>query len=134
MERITKIVCYNIQKHSLEHSLQFFPRFLYGAIVHLNLDRRTPVRPSNSMIGFNQSKTSEWFRRILYFVSLRLEWQCSKINFKMVHALAVHLSSYGCTWNVGRALEKLEKHSASPRTTQTLRSCSPNFPRASITR
>ena len=52
----------------------------------------------------------------------------------MVHALAVPLSSYGFTWEVGRALEKLEKHSASPRATQTLLSCSPNFPRASITR
>ena len=34
---------------------------------------------------------------------------------EMVHVLAVHLSSYGCTWKVWRALEKLEKHSASPR-------------------
>ena len=50
----------------------------------------------------------------------------------MVHALAVHLSSYGCTWEVGRRLEKLEKHSASPRATKTLISCSPNFPGASI--
>ena len=28
----------------------------------------------------------------------------------MVHALAVLLSSYGCTWEVGRALEKLETY------------------------
>ena len=34
--------------------------------------------------------------------------------------LAVRISSYGCTWEVWRALKKL--------------SCSPNFPRASITR
>ena len=36
--------------------------------------------------------------------------------------LAVRISSYGCTWKVWRALKKLELH------------CSPNFPRASITR
>ena len=48
----------------------------------------------------------------------------------MVHALAVHLSSY---WEVGRAFEKLEKNSASPRATQRFLSCSPNFPCASIT-
>ena len=48
----------------------------------------------------------------------------------MVHALAVHLSSYGCTWEVGRALEKLEKNSVSPPATQRLLSCSPNFPSA----
>ena len=28
---------------------------------------------------------------------------------EMLHALAVRLSSYGRTWEVGRALEKLEK-------------------------
>ena len=39
--------------------------------------------------------------------------------------LAVRISSYGCTWEVWRALKKLEF---------THLSCSPNFPRASITR
>ena len=29
---------------------------------------------------------------------------------EMIHALAVRLSSYGCTWEVGRQLEKLEKY------------------------
>ena len=48
--------------------------------------------------------------------------------------LAVRLSSYGCTWEVWRALKKLELLSAAPRTTLTHLSCSPNFPRASITR
>ena len=48
--------------------------------------------------------------------------------------LAVRISSYGCTWEVWRALKKLELLSAAPRTTLTLLSCSPNFPRASITR
>ena len=48
--------------------------------------------------------------------------------------LAVRLSSYGCTWEVWRALKKLELHSATPRATLRLLSCSPNFPRASITR
>ena len=50
--------------------------------------------------------------------------------------LAVRISSYGCTWEVWRALKKLELPSASaaPRATLTHFSCSPNFPRASITR
>ena len=48
--------------------------------------------------------------------------------------LAVRISSYGCTWEVWRALKKLELLSAAPRATLTLLLCSPNFPRASITR
>ena len=48
--------------------------------------------------------------------------------------LAVRISSYGCTWEVWRALKKLELLSTAPRATLTLLSCSPNFPRASITR
>ena len=48
--------------------------------------------------------------------------------------LAVRISSYGCIWEVWRALKKLELLSATPRATLTLLSCSPNFPRASITR
>ena len=48
--------------------------------------------------------------------------------------LAVRISSYGCTWEVWRALKKLQLLSAAPRATLTLLSCSPNFPRASITR
>ena len=36
----------------------------------------------------------------------------------MVPALAVRLLSFGCTREVGRALEKLEKHSESFRVTQ----------------
>ena len=48
--------------------------------------------------------------------------------------LAVRISNYGCTWEVWRALKKLELLSAAPRATLTHFSCSPNFPRASITR
>ena len=49
--------------------------------------------------------------------------------------LAVRISSYGRTWEVWRALKKLELLSpAAPRATLSLLSCSPNFPRASITR
>ena len=48
--------------------------------------------------------------------------------------LAVRISCYGCTWEVWRALKKLELLSAALRATLTLLSCSPNFPRASITR
>ena len=48
--------------------------------------------------------------------------------------LAVRISNYGCTWEVWRALKKLELLWAAPRATLTLLSCSPNFPRASKTR
>ena len=48
--------------------------------------------------------------------------------------LAVRIVSYGCTWEVWRALKKLELLSATPRATLTLLSYFPNFPRASITR
>ena len=48
--------------------------------------------------------------------------------------LALRISSYGCTWEVWRALKKLELFSAAPRTTLTHLSCSPNFPHASISR
>ena len=48
--------------------------------------------------------------------------------------LAVRVSSYGCTWEVWRALQKLELLSAALRATLTYFSCSPNFPCASITR
>ena len=48
--------------------------------------------------------------------------------------LAVRISSYGCTWEVWRALKQLELLSAASRATLTHLSCFPNFPRASITR
>ena len=48
--------------------------------------------------------------------------------------LAVRISSYGCIWEVWRALKKLEFFSVAPRATLSLLSCSPNFPRDSITR
>ena len=48
--------------------------------------------------------------------------------------LAVCISSYGCTWEVWRALKKLELLSAAPLVILTHLLCSPNFPRASITR
>ena len=48
--------------------------------------------------------------------------------------LAVCISSYGCTWEVWRALKKLELLLAAPRTTLTHLLRSPNFLRASITR
>ena len=48
--------------------------------------------------------------------------------------LAVRISSYGCTWEVWKALKKLELLSAAPRATLTHFPCSPNLPHASITR
>ena len=48
--------------------------------------------------------------------------------------LAVRISSYACTREVWRTLKKLELLSAAPQATITHFWCSPNFPRASITR
>ena len=48
--------------------------------------------------------------------------------------LAVHISSHGCTWEVWRALKKLELLLAAHQATLTHFSCSPNFLHASITR
>ena len=48
--------------------------------------------------------------------------------------LAVRISSYGCTWEVWRGLKKLELHSAIASCNSYASLCSPNFPRASITR
>ena len=48
--------------------------------------------------------------------------------------LAVHLLNYGCTWEVWRALKKLELLSAASRATLTHLSCSPNFSSASMIR
>ena len=47
--------------------------------------------------------------------------------------LAVRISSYGCTWEVWRALKTLKLLSAAPRATLMHFSCSPNFPCVSIT-
>ena len=46
----------------------------------------------------------------------------------------MRISSNGCTWEVWRALKKLDLLSAAPPATLTHFSCSPNFPRASIIR
>ena len=47
--------------------------------------------------------------------------------------LAVRISNYGCTWEVLRALKKLEFLLAAPRATLTHFSRSPNFPLAPLT-
>ena len=105
------------RKHKfIEHSWrQFFARFLYGASVHVNLDRRTPVRLSNRVIAFNQSKRSEWFRRIMYFISLRLKWQCSKRNGPCFSCASIelwmHLGSWKSTKEARQALGFASCHS-----------------------
>ena len=48
--------------------------------------------------------------------------------------LAVHILSHGCTWEVWRALKKLELLLAAHQATLMHFSCSPNFLHASITR
>ena len=101
----------------LEHSWQFFVLFLYGASVHLNLDRRTPVCLPNCVIVFNQSKHLQWFRRILYFISLRFykKWQCSKRNGPCFSCASIelwmHLGSWESTWEAREALGFTSSHS-----------------------
>ena len=53
---------------------------------------------------------------------------------QLVQAFSVRILSYGCNWEIWRALKKLELLSAVPQATLKLLSCSPNFPSASITR
>ena len=48
--------------------------------------------------------------------------------------LAVRISSQGRTWEAWSALKEIGLLSAAPRATLKHFSCSPNFPRASITR
>ena len=70
--RLTRVKCLRNLQTQLEHIRQFFSRFLYGASVHLNLDRHTPEGLLNPVLAhaFNQLKRSELFRRNVYFVSL----------------------------------------------------------------
>ena len=58
----------------------------------------------------------------------------SKRKIKNLFIFSVRISSYGCSWEVWRALKKPELLSAAPRATLTHLSCSSNFPRAPITR
>ena len=44
---------------------------------------------------------------------LRADPSCRSVMKEFAHALAVHISSYGCTWEVRRALKKQELLSAS---------------------
>ena len=59
---------------------------------------------------------------LFIFISL-----CNKVSHDLcLHAVAVSISSYGCTWEVWRALKKLVLLSAVPHATLSLLSCSPN--------
>ena len=55
-------------------------------------------------------------------------WKCCKTIGSYVSCVFIEIWS---TWEVWRALKKLELLSATPRATLTHLSCSPNFPRAS---
>ena len=57
-----------------------------------------------------------------------LGWKCYKTIGSYVSCAFIEIWS---TWEVWRALKKLELLSATPRATLTHLSCSPNFPRAS---
>ena len=58
----------------------------------------------------------------------RSGWKCYKTIGSYVSCAFIEIWS---TWEVWRALKKLELLSATPRATFTHLSCSPNFPRAS---
>ena len=66
------------------------------------------------------------FPEIVYFIFTGIK--------ELVHAFSCAYIELWMHWEVWRALKKLELLSATPRATLTLLSCSPNFPRASITR
>ena len=49
------------------------------------------------------------FSRLFSFShAIHIFFPCCYVIKELVHDLAVHLSSYGCTWEVWRALVKLE--------------------------
>ena len=58
---------------------------------------------------------------------------CVYVLKELVHTLTVCKLSYGCTWEVQRALKKLELLSAAPSVTLTLLLYPPNFFCALIT-
>ena len=91
------------------------------------------MRLLNRVFVLKQKKTLGTVLENSVFTSLSVLFLSILKKVEMVYALVVYLSSYGCTWEVGRELEKPEKESTSPRATQTLLSCSVNFSRASIT-
>ena len=73
--------------------------------------------------------------RILNKRLLRADPCCRSVINEFAHAFSCAYIEYnGCTWEAWRALRKLELISATPRATPTHFSCSPNFPRAFITR
>ena len=77
--------------------------------------------------------------RILYSITIKgffVQILVVALLYKnLLVLLAVRISSYrGYGWEVWRAPKKLELLSAAPLATLTHFSCSPNFPRASITR
>ena len=65
-------------------------------------------------IGF---RTFRSYQHLL-IISLGLFQYC---KFKNWFMLSVRISSYGCTWEVWRALKKLELLSAAPQSGQLLR-------------
>ena len=73
--------------------------------------------------------------RILNKRLLRADPCCCSVINEFAHAFSCAYIEYnGCTWEAWRALRKLELIPATPRATPTHFSCSPNFPRAFITR
>ena len=74
------------------------------------------MRVSNRVTAFNQSKRSEWFRRILYFISLVfLNWQCFKRNGPCFSCASIelwmHLGSWESTREAKEALGFASCHS-----------------------
>ena len=88
------------------------------------------------MFGTSQQKSL--FFCVARYVNFVVNQKASNFGSYVIKEFAHAFSSahieYGCTWEVWRALKKLELLSAVPQATLTYLSCAPNFLRASITR
>ena len=144
--KMFKHECLELMSRELNVILQKFKRHPFSFRTQLAIFRALFVwreRPSKQTHACASIKSRDYIQQIktlrmaqensvLYQFPF-IKGQCSKRNGPAMLQLCVYRVMAGYTWEVGRALEKLEKHSASPRAIQTLLSCSPNFPRASIT-
>lgn len=70
----------------------------------------------------------------LFFFYVGTHTTCVYVLKELVHALTVCKLSHGCTWEVQRALKKLELLSAAPSVTLTLLLYPPNLPCAPTAR
>ena len=117
--------CSSVQKYflqSLIHSTSSFKNFCQQFICLTTSVQKL----SSAVYPFDCISTK------IFFIHASVGPFRFKRNLLML--LAVCISSYGCTWEVWRALKKLELLKVQLRATLMHLLCSPNFPCASITR